>query len=228
VGDTSRPAPDPRLERLIAALGVEEGSRAYVEELRWPDGVWCPRCGSDETRWLVTREKHHCRACAYQFRVTAGTVLHDSHVSIARWLVAVQLIVESEHGFPANQLQAVIGGNYRTAWFVGHRIRAAMTHALPDLTMPLAYVVETEAGIPSSIESGLESVGSATGWASVPRRLIAGAYHRPSPKYMTAYRDETRWRTANVGDSNAFRKTVGALLATEPLPYRELVHRSSL
>ncbi len=136
-GDALRP-PDPRLRGLIATLGLEEGARAYVEELRWPDGVRCPRCDSDRVGWIQTREKHECRSCRYQFRFSSGTIFHDSHLSLSRWLLAVQLILESEAGFPANQLHAIIGGSYKTSWFVGHRIRAAMSGSLVELGMPKA------------------------------------------------------------------------------------------
>ena len=117
------PAADPRLRELIEILGVEGGARAYLEELRWPDGVACVRCSSTRVGYLETREKHQCRGCGYQFRVTAGTVLHDSHAQPIKWLLAVQLMLESEDGFPANQLRSLIGGSYKTSWFVEHRIR---------------------------------------------------------------------------------------------------------
>jgi len=121
---------DPRLEELVARLGVVPGARAYLEELRWPDGVTCVRCGSTRVTFLEARGKHACRDCRYQFRVTAGTVLHDSHVPAHKWLVAVALMLESAEGFPANQLYARIGGSYKTSWFVEHRVRAAMAQAL--------------------------------------------------------------------------------------------------
>ena len=124
------PCSDPRLAELTGSLGREGGSRAYLEELRWPDGVSCPRCDSDRVGYLEERRKHYCRDCAYQFRVTAGTVLHDTHVPAADWLTAVGLILDSPRGFPATRLQEILGGSYKTAWFIEHRIRAAMAQSL--------------------------------------------------------------------------------------------------
>ncbi len=63
---------------------------------------------------------------------------------------------------------------------------------------------------------------AAEGW-TVVKRQIAGAYHRPSAEYLTAYWNEARWRADNVANENAFRETVHALITTEPLTYRELI-----
>ena len=223
VGEVLRGAPDTRLRELVGALGPERAALAYLEELRWPHGVSCPRCASEQTGWLERREKHYCRACRYQFRVSAGTVFHDSHVSPARWLAAVRLMLEAERGFPANRLREAIGGSYKTAWFVGHRIRAAMSRSLLDPGTPLALAHDLgeragDAAPTASVSAGL----ALERWVLV-RRLVAGAYHRPSLEHLSAYWNESRWRAAHLDDAHVFRETARALLAAEPLPYRELV-----
>ncbi len=219
-----RPTPDARLQRLIDAVGLEDGARRYVEELRWPDGVTCPRCESDRIGWLEARKKHYCRGCKYQFRVSAGTVFHDSHRPLTAWLLAAQLILESERGFPANQLHAIIGGSYKTSWFVGHRIRSAMSRSLLNLGMPVALALAVEKAETDTAPTGnLEPSDAATeGWTFV-KRQIAGAYHRPSAEHLTAYWNEARWRAENIGNENAFRETIQTLIATEPLPRDRLV-----
>ena len=103
-----------------------EWSRAYLERLRWPDGVRCPRCESALATPVASRHQFDCRGCRYRFSVTSGTYLHDSAVALWKWLVAVSLLVESEDGFPAHRLSATIGVSYKTAWSLEHRIRAAM------------------------------------------------------------------------------------------------------
>ncbi len=216
---------DARARELVALHGPNEGARTYLEELRWPQGVSCPRCNSGRTGWLEAREKHYCRDCSYQFRVTAGTLFHDSHVSLARWLVAIQCLLDADRGFPATQLRHVIGGNYKTAWFVGHRIRAAMSRSLLDLGMPLALAEAIHASDPvpeGTTESRAVLEGPAgEGWARV-KRLVAGAYHRPSAAHLAAYWNEARWRATHLDNADVFRETVLALLEAEPLPYREL------
>jgi hypothetical protein len=202
---SSRSAPvDPRLEELVARLGVVAGACAYLEELRWPDGVTCARCGSLRVTFLEARCKHACVDCRYQFRVTAGTVLHDSHVPAHKWLVAVGLMLSSPEGFPANQLYARIGGSYKTSWFVEHRVRAAMAQAL---------------------RGGRDSRTTPRAGGFGPRAAGA-AYHRPSLEHLEAYRAETRWRADHVDAENAFRSTVLALLDATPVSYRKLTRRA--
>lgn len=221
----ARPRVDRRYARLVALLGPSEGARVYLEELRWPDGVACPRCSSDAVGWIATRSKYGCRGCKYQFRVTAGTVLHDSHVSMEKWLEAVAAIVGSEDGFPANRLKDVLGGGYKTAWFVGHRIRAAMTHPA-SVGAPVALAADHAAvglgGAAEAAAAGEARHVAAAKWAYA-RAQIAGAYHRPSTKHLEAYWNEAQWRATHVANPDAFRDTVRALLDTGPLPYDELV-----
>jgi hypothetical protein len=82
---------------------------------------------------LEARRKYHCAGCKYQFRVTAGTRMHDSHVPGWKWLVAVDLMMSSSpQRLPAQQLNALLGGSYKTAWFLAHRIRDALETVATD------------------------------------------------------------------------------------------------
>ena len=93
-------APDPGLRQLVVELGYEEGARMYLERLRWPGGTRCPRCDATSVLRLQARRKYHCATCKYQFRVTAGTRLHDSHVPGWKWLVAVDLMKPAKLAMP--------------------------------------------------------------------------------------------------------------------------------
>jgi transposase-like protein len=120
-------SPDLLLRRLIARLGYEEGARQYLERLRWPGGTRCPRCDGASVLRLQARRKYHCATCKYQFRVTAGTRLHDSHVPGWKWLVAVEMMMSSAEPLTAAELREAMGGSFKTAWFLLHRIREALT-----------------------------------------------------------------------------------------------------
>lgn len=218
---------DPRLKLLVARHGLDLGVLSYIEELRWPEGVECPRCNSNRIGFLELRRKHYCRDCSYQFRVTAGTVLHNSHVSLPDWLLAVRLMLEAERGFPATRLQAALGLTYKTAWFVGHRIRAAMSLSLLDGSLPVALA--RDAALAAADAAGEPASDAGHDEASIRwlllRQLIAGDYHRPSLEHLTAYWNESRWRAAHPRGKDAFRETVKALLAAEPLTYDRLIQR---
>jgi len=105
---------------------LEARSRRYLQSLRWPETVECPRCDeTDRLLWLESRSRWNCYACRYQFSVTAGTLFHGSHLPVWKWLVAVRLMAESD-GVSANELRNLLGGSYKTWWFTTHRIRVAI------------------------------------------------------------------------------------------------------
>ena len=73
---------DIDLPRLIQQFGSEEKCRAFMEALRWPDGIECPRCKSEKVSRIKARPQFDCDSCRYQFSATAGTVFHDSHLPL--------------------------------------------------------------------------------------------------------------------------------------------------
>jgi transposase-like protein len=111
---------------LIEDFGDETKCRAYIERLRWPKGITCPACKSDKISRIVKRNQFDCDACRYQFSATAGTIFHDTHLPLWKWFLATYLLCESRKGMSANQMKRQLGISYKTAWYLCHRIRAAM------------------------------------------------------------------------------------------------------
>ena len=108
----------------------ETKSREYLENLRWPEGPFCPHCGSlDATR--LEGKKHRaglvqCNDCREQYTVTVGTVFERSKVPLNKWLLCNHLLCASKKGMSAKQIERMLGVTYKTAWFMCHRIREAM------------------------------------------------------------------------------------------------------
>lgn len=117
------------LSKLLDEYADESKSRQYLEALRWPDGVACPRCLGKSISTINGDGIYECNPCHYQFTVRVGTVLQDSKLAIRKWLVATFLITESKKGISANQLRRMVGSTYKTAWYLSHRIREAMYEA---------------------------------------------------------------------------------------------------
>jgi len=105
---------------------TDEKCREVLVRLRWPNGVECPRCCSKRIAWIKANKQFDCAECEYHFSVTAGTVFNDSHLPLTTWFTAVILLVEARKGFSANQMKRTLGVSYKTAWYLCHRIRAAM------------------------------------------------------------------------------------------------------
>lgn len=131
------------LPTLITQYQDEDRCRALLEGLRWPNGVACPRCGSAHLSPVETRHKWDCMDCGYQFSVTAGTVLQDSKLPLAKWMLATYMICEAKKGISSNQLKRMLGVTYKTAWFLTHRVRGAMAQVgIND--RPLSGTVEMD------------------------------------------------------------------------------------
>lgn len=119
-----------------------DAAREYLEALHWPEGPVCPHCGSVNARHLPDQRgkpsKRHpegsvrkgliqCNDCRQQYTVTVGTVFSDSKIPLNKWLLATHLMVSSKKGISAHQLHRMLGITYKSAWFMAHRIREAMT-----------------------------------------------------------------------------------------------------
>jgi transposase-like protein len=132
---------DMNLVKLVEQFSNEEKAREHLTELRWPEGVRCPRCDSEKVSPIKDRPQYSCNACQYQFSVTSGTVFNDSHLPLWKWFLAVYMMTESKKGISACQMQRTLDVAYRTAWFLCHRIRSAIKEVNPA---PLSGTVEVD------------------------------------------------------------------------------------
>lgn len=118
----------------------------YLESIRWPDGPVCPHCGVEDAKHYLlknkTRKLWKCRACRKQFTVTVGTIFEGSHIPLNKWLLAFYLLCSSKKGMSSHQLHRMLGITYKSAWFMTHRIRYAMTQ--PAFTRLLSGTVEVD------------------------------------------------------------------------------------
>ena len=121
----------------------EEACARYLAERRWPDGFVCPACGHGKG-WALRRRRAtwECSGCGRQTSVTAGTVMHRSHLPLRTWFLAADIVASHSNGISALQLQAQLGlGSYKTAWLLLHKLRRAMV--APDRS-PLQDFVEID------------------------------------------------------------------------------------
>ena len=118
---------------LNAAYFHDDGkAREYLESIRWPSGAVCPHCASTDDHYALEGKAHRrglwkCSACRKQFSVTVGTVFERSKIPLSKWLMAAYLLCSSKKGISAHQLHRTLGVTYKTAWFLAHRIRHAMS-----------------------------------------------------------------------------------------------------
>src|ERR1041385_8126269 len=148
----------------------EDKAREYLEAMRWPEGPICPHCGLlGEAYRIVRKEKTKeqvlemlrarkrirkaqkglwkCAGCKRQFTVTVGTIFEDSHIPLNKWLLAIHLLTSSKKGMSAHQLMRNLDiKQYKSAWFMAHRIRYALTGELPEQMNGVIEADETYIG----------------------------------------------------------------------------------
>jgi transposase-like protein len=112
-------------------------ARAHFEAIRWPQGCYCPFCGSfDRVAALGGKSMgpgwYHCKDCRKKFTAAVGTIYERSHIPMTKWLLATHLMCASKKGMSAHQLHRMIGLPYKTAWFMCHRIREGMRDLKPS------------------------------------------------------------------------------------------------
>jgi len=167
-----RPGSLPEFE---ARFPDEAACARWLFEKRWPDGFRCPGpgCGHDKG-WELDRGTLliECARCHRQTSVTAGTVLHRSHLPLKLWFLAAWLVATHKNGISARQLWRQLGlGSYKTAWLLLQKLRRAMVDPGRE---PLAGLVEVdETSIPFRTKD--EPVAARPGRAHEGKLLIAGA-----------------------------------------------------
>lgn len=111
---------------------TEEAAFAYVEARLWPNGPVCPFCGATEEHIGALKGEttrvglRKCYACEKPFTVRIGTIFESSHLKLNLWLQVIHLMCASKKGISTRQIQRMLLCSMKTAWFLTHRIRAAM------------------------------------------------------------------------------------------------------
>ncbi len=107
-------------------------ARAWLESQVWPDGPYCPHCGSVKVTKLHGKAHrpgvHQCNEtdCREQFTVTVGTLVERSKIPLSKWLMATYLLCASKKGMSTRQLSRMLGVSVKSSWFMMHRIRESM------------------------------------------------------------------------------------------------------
>ncbi len=105
----------------------EQVCRDYLESMRWPDEVICPKCGIIGKAYKYSDGKmFKCAECRKQFTVRVGTIFEDSKLPLQKWFLAIYLATSLKKGISSIQLSKYLGITQKSAWFMLHRIRYAV------------------------------------------------------------------------------------------------------
>ncbi len=139
------------LRELMITFPNENACKQFLKDRRWPNGVVrCPRCGNEKVWELNHRPWHwQCQKCGktgYRFSIIAGTIFENTNYPLRTWFEVLWSMLNAKKGISAKQIQRQIGSSYPTAWYLCHRLRAAMKDTEFTKLMGIVEVDETGIG----------------------------------------------------------------------------------
>jgi transposase-like protein len=157
-------------------------------ELRWPEGVTCPTCGSKDVRFLATRRMWECKGQhpRKQFSAKVGTIFEDSPLGLDKWFAAIWLIANCKNGVSSYEIHRGIGVTQKTAWFMLHRIRLAMQTGSFIKSGGTFEADETFVGGKSKNMSTTRRAKTITGSGVSGKEVVMGVLRRGETSQVTA------------------------------------------
>jgi transposase-like protein len=167
------------LKQTMTQFATEDACKAYIRDLRWPDGVVCPRCKNTNVHEVGKKPFHwQCRQCnksGYRFSVITGTIFENTKYPLVTWFQVGYLMCQSKKGMSALQIHRQMGtGSYETAWYMCTRLRAAMKNETFDKLIGEVEADETWIGG----KEGNKHLGKRGKWASQGKTMVIGAISR--------------------------------------------------
>ena len=172
------------LFEIMRMFPDDETAEAWFVKRRWSHGVACPHCGSTNVQ-IGARHKsmpYRCRekGCAKRFSAKTGTVMEGSKLGFQVWMIATYLLTTSLKSVSSMKLHRDLNINQRSAWFLAHRLRAALEHDASPFAGPVE-VDETYVGGKRKNKSNAQRK-AATGRGPVDMTAVVGVKDRATNK----------------------------------------------
>ena len=169
------------LQEAIIHFNDFENCRNLMVQMRWPDGViTCPRCGSERVIYLAKNRVWKCYAkhSKPKFSLKTGAVFEDSPLGLDKWLPALWLVVNCKNGISSCELARHLGVTQKTAWFMAHRLRFALTHGGAGLLKGEVEADETFIGGKARNMHAKKRRQKIHGRGPVGKAIVAGVLER--------------------------------------------------
>ena len=118
--------------QVIDLFPDDEAAREWIKSQVWPDGPFCPKCGSLDIQTPIKHRTmtHRCRDCPnyYQFSLKTGTAMQGTKLGYRVWAVAIYLLSTNLKGVSSMKLHRDLDITQKTAWHLAHRIRESWSN----------------------------------------------------------------------------------------------------
>ena len=118
------------LIQICDMFPTDAAAYACFAQERWPDGPFCPTCGSFNVQADIKHKTmtHRCRECPNKrmFSLKTGTIMKATKLSYRTWAIAVYLVTTNLKGVSSMKLHRDLGVTQKTAWYLAHRIRKSL------------------------------------------------------------------------------------------------------
>ena len=167
------------LIEVVKMFDTEEKAEQWFIEQRWPDGIVCPHCESDNIATIKSRkpQPYRCRTCRKHFSVKTGTLLHSSNIPLSKWAIAFYLYSTNLKGVSSMKLHRDLGIGQKAAWHMGQRIREMWDNQAEKFAGPVE-VDETYIGGKETNKHADKKLNAGRG--TVGKSIVAGAKDRDS------------------------------------------------
>ena len=127
---------------IAGKTSTEADAYILLENWRWHGKPVCPHCGSIAEHYFLAprggvrvtnrgtetqRRLWKCHDCREKFSVLTGTVMHGTHIPVRTWVLVFFELCSSKNGVAAREIERRYGLSPKSAWFMLHRIREAMS-----------------------------------------------------------------------------------------------------
>lgn len=130
------------IKNFEAQFPTDDACLEFLFKRRYPDGVFCQKCGkiTKHYRRTITKDGqkvstkfYSCEFCGNGVSPTAGTIFHKSDTPLRSWFHAIFLMASTKTGISAKQLERELGVTYKTAWRIFGQVRKLMTEGVSPL-----------------------------------------------------------------------------------------------